>query len=71
MKRSATELILPNTLAECHARIQQLRAELAASQPRVTDLEAQNLTLQVLVRVLADQVLEQERTPRRRPPPPW
>ncbi len=60
MNRSAKELILPDTLAECHARIQQLRAELGASQPRVADLEAQNLALQVLVRVIADQVVEQE-----------
>lgn len=37
-----------------------IESGVGASPPRVADLEAQNLALQVLVRVIANQVLEQE-----------
>jgi len=56
MNRSIKELVLPPTLVECHALLQQLFAQLEASQTRVAELEAQNQALTEKVRDLAHRV---------------
>lgn len=60
MKIPVKELVLPQTLVECHGLIQQLIADLGASQTRVAELEAQNQALTEKVRDLAHRVFGQK-----------
>ncbi|MDA8206477.1 MAG: hypothetical protein M0Z36_10435 [Thermaerobacter sp.] len=50
MKTHTDDLDLRQTLAECHQRIRELRAALAASQGRVVELEGQKQALEETVR---------------------
>ena len=56
MKTHTDDLDLPQTLAECHRHIRELRAALAASQGRVVELEEQKQALEETVRDLAHRV---------------
>lgn len=56
MKPSVNDLMAPQTLSACHARIEQLTSDLAISHARIADLEGQNQALAEKVRDLAHRV---------------